>query len=369
MRIIHTADIHLDSNLKTNLDASKAKERKSELLENFVRMVEYANINNVSAVCISGDLFDVKKISATARNRVLDAIKAHPDIEFYYLKGNHDFDNFLSGMEEGLENLFLFTDQWSFYSPRGSERIVIGGAELSYDNQNALYDSLFLEPSKFNIVMLHGQQAKAASDKTETVNLKALRNKNIDYLALGHIHSHQEEMIDGRCLKVYPGCLDPRGFDECGEHGFMLLDIDEKSGRYSHEFVPFATRNIYTIEVDVSNCESTGDIITKVDKCVSDGEATDRDIVKIILTGSCDIESEKDVNLVLKHFEPCFWFLKVSDDTTVKVRYEDYALDKSLKGAFVRRVMALTDKSEEEKARIIQYGLSAITGGEVEECD
>ena len=40
MKIIHTADLHFDSKLETNLDALKAKDRKKELLSTFERMVE-----------------------------------------------------------------------------------------------------------------------------------------------------------------------------------------------------------------------------------------------------------------------------------------------------------------------------------------
>ena len=42
MRIIHCADIHLDSQMTANLDKVKAKERKHEILDTFLRMIKYA---------------------------------------------------------------------------------------------------------------------------------------------------------------------------------------------------------------------------------------------------------------------------------------------------------------------------------------
>ena len=53
--------------------------------------------------------------------------------------------------------------------------------------------------------------------------------KNIDYLALGHIHKYKQAELDQRGVYCYSGCLEGRGFDECGEKGFVLLDIDEES--------------------------------------------------------------------------------------------------------------------------------------------
>ena len=93
-----------DSKMDTNLDKERAKERKGEILHTFERMIMYAVQNDISSILIAGDMFDVKNISATARNVVLYNIVGHPEITFYYLRGNHDNDNFLSGMELSREN-------------------------------------------------------------------------------------------------------------------------------------------------------------------------------------------------------------------------------------------------------------------------
>ena len=124
MKIIHCADLHLDSKLTSNLSKEQAKERKNEILRTFTRMVDYAENNEVRAILIAGDLFDTRTISATARNLVRDTILAHPAIDFFYLKGNHERDGFVSKLEEIPENLKLFTDSWRAY-PYGD--IVISG--------------------------------------------------------------------------------------------------------------------------------------------------------------------------------------------------------------------------------------------------
>ena len=97
MRIIHCADIHLDSKMNTNLSKEMARERKAELLTTFCKMVDYAVENGVEAILIAGDLFDTKKVSATAGNIVSDVIRKHPHISFFYLKGNSLLFRFISG--------------------------------------------------------------------------------------------------------------------------------------------------------------------------------------------------------------------------------------------------------------------------------
>lgn len=84
------------------------KREKMEILRTYSRMIEYAKNNDVKAIIIAGDLFDTRNVSATARNLVKDLITSNPDIDFYYLKGNHDSDNFISKLDEIPENLKLF---------------------------------------------------------------------------------------------------------------------------------------------------------------------------------------------------------------------------------------------------------------------
>ena len=127
MKIIHCADLHLDSKMTSNLSKEQAKERKMEILRTYSRMIEYAKNNDVKAIIIAGDLFDTRNVSATARNLVKDSITSNPDIDFYYLKGNHDSDNFISKLDEIPDNLKLFSNQWTSYS---YGNITITGLEI-----------------------------------------------------------------------------------------------------------------------------------------------------------------------------------------------------------------------------------------------
>ncbi len=366
MKIIHCADLHLDSRMNANLEKDKAKERKGEILHTFERMITYAAENGVSAILIAGDLFDTKNISAIARNAVLHQITAHPAIRFYYLKGNHDRDNFLSGLEDLPENLKMFGSEWTSYE-EAEGRITVWGMELSAENAESAWVSLVLDSRKYNIVMLHGQEARSASkDRAEIINLKALRNKGIDYLALGHIHAYRKEQLDARGIYCYPGCLEGRGFDECGEHGFVLLEIEEETGNCRQEFIPFAQRRLYTVSVDVTDCQTTAELISRVEPVLGDAGYGPESMVKIVLTGMLDVACEKDMAYLLSAFRQRFYYVKVYDETSLKIDVEDYMLDQSLKGEFVRQVMADEALAEEDKKIMIRYGLQAIAGEEVQ---
>ena len=175
MKIIHCADLHLDSKMTSFLSRDKAKERKAELLVTFTRMVNYAVSEGVSAILIAGDLFDTKLISVHAKNVVSDVILTHPGITFYYLRGNHDAEDLLNGFSEIPSNLKLFDIEWKSY--RLSDRVVLHGVEFDKENANRVQSDFYPDPSKINIVMLHGQESEALSkDKTEVINLNLFKN-------------------------------------------------------------------------------------------------------------------------------------------------------------------------------------------------
>ena len=157
MKMIHCADLHLDSKLLAHLNTEQARERGMEIVNTFQRMVEYAVKNQVKAILIAGDLFDTKSISSVVRNAVRDAILFHPTIDFFYLKGNHDQDNFLSHLEEIPSNLKLFDSCWKTYY---YENIAISGVESTRENQISLAGQLSLAQDQVNIVMLHGQESE-----------------------------------------------------------------------------------------------------------------------------------------------------------------------------------------------------------------
>ncbi len=362
MKIIHCADLHLDSKMTANLSKEQAKERKMEILRTFSRMVEYAVKHAVSVIIIAGDLFDTRNVSATVRNYVRDVIVNHPDIDFLYLKGNHDNDNFLSKLDEIPENLCLFHDEWTTYT---YGKVAISGLELNKENSLTAYNTLVLNHDAYNIVTLHGQLAEYKNrDKAEVISLDEYRNKNIDYLALGHVHTFLIDKLDARGVYCYSGCLDGRGFDECGTKGFVLLDIDAENHAATSTFVPMSSRVLHTVTVDITGVTTTQDAAVRMDAVIREGKYASSSLVKFVLKGEVDVECEVETDFLEEQFADYFYFCKVYDDTKIKVNYQDYEKDASLKGEFVRLVSA-SDLTEEEKAIVIRTGILALQGEEI----
>ena len=352
MKLIHCADIHLDSPMETNLTADKARERKLEIRSTFSRMVRTAADEGVEAILIAGDLFDSARVTKSTENYVLDLIASYPMIDFYYLSGNHDQGSALSNSAKLPANLYTFGKLWSTYR-RGN--VTITGASVPDA------DTLSLQSDEVNILLLHGQERKSAGVAGEDIiHLGRFKNKNIDYAALGHIHEHRVLRLDARGVAAYSGCLEGRGFDECGIKGYVLLAIE--GNRVSHRFVPFAARTLHTVECDVTGFTSGLDLEERMLASVKD--IPQKDMVKVLLTGICPAETMLDLTHLRGVLCEKFYFAKVKDETILSINAEDYAHDISLKGEFVRRVMA-SSLSQNEKERVIACGFRALSGEEL----
>ena len=355
MKIIHTADLHLDSKIDS-LPSDKGKIRRDEIVRTFERLTEYAKVNDVKAVIIAGDAFDTARVTKKTAGRFAEAIARASKTDFLYLSGNHDSE-FLSAFKDILpENFKIFTNEWTTFR---YGNVAVSGITFDKFNAPFVYDTLKLNENDINVVCMHGQVLGYKSEEAaETVSIPMLKNKNIDYLALGHIHSYSKGAIDERGEYVYSGCLDGRGFDETGVKGFVLLETD--GNKIRDKFVPFSSRIFAEQTYSTDGENSFYSLRNKILEDLRSRYSADS-IIKVILTGSHNAEFLVDKEDITARLNEYFFFAKVYDKTTLSVAAEDFALDKSVRGEFVRSVMN-SDLSEEDKNAVIITGLNALKG-------
>ena len=393
MKIIHCSDLHLDADLRSRFDAGSAADRRAELMNTFRRLCRQAREIHARAVLICGDLFDTDTPSPSAVRAVEDLVLTYSEILFFCLRGNHDSRSALFRTREMPSNLRLFDNSWTVWElesrpeeqrfaeqrsagQRFAEQHSAGQrfAEQRFAEQRKICiigkeadDGLItpppLDPSNLNIVMLHGQirEGMSASD-SETVPLGALRGIGIDYLALGHLHSYRSFPLDQRGTAAYSGCLEGRGFDECGECGFVLLDTDTPSGRIRSRFIPFASRSLYRVPCDVSGCVSDAEVYERISSALSSSPAQARDLVRLELTGGLKYGCSPDPALIRAEWDDGYHYFDCVDNTVPVVHSEDFLCDATLKGEFVRIVSAAGGLEENERAAVLRCGLRALSG-------
>lgn len=355
MRIIHTSDIHLDSPLTTHLSSDRVRERKRELVATFQRTVEHAERLDAIGYIIAGDLFDTEKVTRSSLENIIAIMERVPQINFFYLFGNHEKRMLIESGVELPKNLRLFDDEWTYY--RIDDVVIAGRCTTSKD----MFKTLKLDPSRRNIVVLHGELCDR-SDDGGAIGIKEIEGLPIDYLALGHYHTYSATSIGQRCTAVYSGVPEGRGFDEVGEKGVVMLEVDKFGIR--HEFIKTAKRTLRIQEVDVSRTKRGVDVEEAVSAEI---RGLDRgDLVRLLLVGERELTTTLDTGAIYDRFKDNFYYFEVKDATRVRISADDFKNDRSLKGEFIRSVIADEGLSDAMKEKVITTGLRALLGESID---
>jgi DNA repair protein SbcD/Mre11 len=138
-----------------------------------------------------------------------------------------------------------------------------------------------LNPDLPTIVLAHlmdnatlGAEKFLAVGKGFTIPLSFLTRSCFDYVALGHVHRHQNLNKTNDPAVVYPGSIERVDFSEEKEDkGYVLVTIEpteqpaSKNFETSWEFCPLPVRTFRTIKIDVSKSEQPqADILAAIAK-------------------------------------------------------------------------------------------------------
>jgi len=215
-----------------------------------------------------------------------------------------------------------------------------------------------LPPKEKNTRILVWHGAVGSSGEDEAIRLSDLSGQGIDYAALGHYHFFRVYREKEAPLAAYAGTPEGRGYDETGDKGYVLFNTESLEIR----FVPTAKRRLYDLPLDISDTSSQREIEDAAEALLS--PLCERDLVRIRLVGSFPADVHKDVGAMERRFCGRFYALEVRDESRVRIRMEDCVNDHTLKGEFIRTVMAEPDLSDEEKDDVLRCGLQALLGGD-----
>ncbi|SRR5579883_153364 len=107
-----------------------------------------------------------------------------------------------------------------------------------------------------------GSERLLAVGKGFTIPLSLLTRPNFDYVALGHVHRHQNLNKSNDPPVIYPGSIERVDFSEEKENkGYVMIELER--GRARWEFCPLSVRTFLTIEVDLSKVDDPQAAILK----------------------------------------------------------------------------------------------------------
>ena len=358
MKLIQTTDLRLCPAGHAGLPPEKEKQRAAELFRCLEDMIAYAEEEEIEGILFLGHLFDRGRIFPHMLERVLQLFREHEDLAFFYLPASREEIAAVRDAGNVPANLELFDTNWTQFQVGN---VMISGVVMEEENAESLYEAAHFPEKLIHLVLMY----QAGPDGSSLVDTGRMKHKNIACLSSGPSRDYHMESLDESGIQVSSGSPEGLDFEEEGMRGFVVLDVDEETRQISSRFVPFAKRQLFTIPLDITGASGNEEIIHQATQAMEERQVPNTALVRLVLTGELDIESEKEDGEIIRALAPSCFHLKYEDRSKFVIDASRYENDASLRGEFVRRVLAEEDLQEEEKITIIRMGLQAIRKEEV----
>lgn len=357
IRVLHAADLHLDSPFQA-LGREKALLRRSEQRALLARIAEAAREHRADIAVFSGDLFDSEDVFSDTGREVCRTLSAM-EIPVFIAPGNHDWYGPRSvwpKLELG-ENVHLFTDPEIACVALPALGARVWGTAFTgrYRTPPLLDFEAAKDGDTVDILAVHGEVGNPAS-VYGAITEEQLARSGMDYVALGHVHSFSGLRRAGDTFYAWPGCPEGRGFDETGPKGVVLAELSP--GECRLDFLPIPGRRYEILRVDVSGEASIpGAVLCSVP------EGSEEDVYRIVLTGQTDVRP--DAAALRRVLENRFFALEIRDETVpCRDIWAERGTD-SLKGLFLSRLREAMESTpgaagKELIRHAAMYGLAAM---------
>jgi exonuclease SbcD len=270
MKLIHAADLHLDSPLRGLSTRSRATlERvRTATRRAFASLVDRCVAERAGLLLIAGDVYD-----GDWRDYSTGLFFAHQmarlrdfGVMVVMIRGNHDAasqitknlrlpDNVCELSAKQAQTLTLDRLGVAIHGQSFANRAVTENLTHSYPQR---------VPGLLNIGLLHTSvTGRSGHEPYAPCSIADLRNKDYDYWALGHVHAHEILSRAPESWVAFPGNLQGRHARETGAKGALIVEYSA-SGIESVEPCSVDVARYAHVVLDVSSATHYDDLLDRL---------------------------------------------------------------------------------------------------------
>ena len=351
MKFVHIADMHFDSPF-VNLSEKDIMGdlRRLEQRKVFKKIIEYIKEKNIKYFFISGDLYEHKYIKQSTIEYINKLFEEIPETNIYIAPGNHD-----PYTKNSYYNKYNWSKNVKIFGPKVEKietqdvNIYGYGFDDFYCSDSGVENIEIEQNEKPNILIIHGNIDGSTIENMQynSMSKKMLEEKGFDYVALGHIHKKDYNTEENQKI-VYPGSTISLGFDELGEHGMIVGDVEKN--KLEIQFVKLDDKQFTKRELNVDNIYSKEELIEKINEL----KIEENNYVEIILIGNRNFEINKYdlIRYILNNN-----IIKIKDNTKIAYDLEKLENENTLKGLFIKEMNKKIKNAETEEKEIIEKSI------------
>ena len=304
MRIAFISDAHLFQSFIKNYDA----------LQDFERVLDEIKQKSPDLLLIAGDMFDYKKTATTYLRhyegeglmiKIRNILKKFKK-PIYAIRGNHEKEEVLKGLEQTVENFHYIRNDWVNFN-----NVSIYFMDTHYEGE--LYEPSAISQilkqvissassvgsvSKLKIILTH--ESFAPFENSLPKEIIGKMSKVFNWIIDGHMHAWNPKAYDLENVATLPSLLpsrvvlgrywmekydwennvsEPKLLTQDSPFGYVLLDVEKGKPEF-YPFIP--SRKIIEISIDVTNL-SIKDVINRFRRVLNEiKERKDKDSLIIL---------------------------------------------------------------------------------------
>lgn len=375
LRIFHCADFHLRTIPKS------VEKFPLDLFSALTNTVELCLREKVDLLLIAGDFLESQHATAKTAELAIDALAELSHIPVLMVTGNHDplEPHSLYCTQDWGEHVIIVGDTDVVELPDLNVRVWCTGFSKRFQDSGRLSCPGISRRNSSNddfleIGLAHADVCGGVS-RYNPLTRRAIASSALDYLALGHIHQPSETVLwSGDTAYAYAGCPMGQGFSDLGPRGGWLLSFS--GTRFSADYIPLSDSMFLERDLDISLPERlpvwrpeqlSSFIQRNLEKL--DGPIFSKHHYRLVLKGNLrgqiiDLDALGDLLAdVVRE-------VRLEDETGPDLLMSDLATENSVRGVFVRQLLAdmkiareaQDDESVKRFSDILQIGLSAFDG-------
>jgi DNA repair protein SbcD/Mre11 len=359
-RLLLVSDLHLDAPFVwAGVDV--ARRRRHALREVLQRVVSLAAAEQVDALLVGGDLFEHERSASDTAEFLRATFERVQPLPVFIAPGNHDWygPDSLYVRTAWPANVRIFAEGRLSAIDLDDGLRLWGGAHCVPAGTRNFLEDFTADGDAVHLALFHGSEWQLLPIEGDGKHPHApfraeeLEAAGLHFAFLGHYHTPRDAP-----RFTYPGNPEPLTFGETGERGVVLATVDER-GRVRLERRVVRVSDVHDVLVGVGGCGTVQDLRQAIEERLQGLGGYARVTLAGDLSPQIDARPADFVDVV--HGLEAPPFVRFGD---VRPAYDLDAIgqEPTIRGQFVRDVVADQNLLPDQRGRVIVTGLRALDG-------
>lgn len=326
-----------------------------------MRICRLAVEHQVDALTCAGDLYENERFTPDTAAFLRATFAELDPLPVFLAPGNHDWfgPRSLYRQVDWSANVRVFDTAVLTAVPLADGFTLWGAAHRVPANTPGFLDGFRVDRGGVHLALFHGSEQHALALQGEgkvphaPFRAEQIQQAGLAHALVGHFHTPAEAPTH-----TYPGNPDPLTFGETGPRGAVLLTV-AADGSVTRQRFPVASSAVHDVSVDLTGVTHSGEVAGRV----LDAVAGLAGVVRVTLYG----EVGPDVDLRLQDIaaaRPAHLDALLPRLGSVSVGYDVDRLteEPTVRGQFVRDVLAAPTLTAEQRRKVMITGLRALDG-------